>query len=107
MNTYISDIKNGTLNRGIGPVLHVWWVGINSMSQIWTDAIKVDSSMSRTDVLENARSRVDQQINELERQLNQVRSEPALNKYVHILYLQTIVGRDLLIRLLIALLPTF
>ncbi|KAG0151062.1 hypothetical protein CROQUDRAFT_599470 [Cronartium quercuum f. sp. fusiforme G11] len=78
-NQYISEVKNGTLNRGSGPVLHVWWIGINQMTQIWTDAIKKDPTMKQTETLENANFRVDQQITKLESQLARVRSEYDVN----------------------------
>lgn len=77
---YISDVKAKTVNRGSGTVLHIWWIGINSITQIWTDAIKKDPSVRSQAVLDEANARVDQQIAEVESQVRNVRTDAEVNK---------------------------
>ncbi|EGG12115.1 uncharacterized protein MELLADRAFT_102077 [Melampsora larici-populina 98AG31] len=79
LNQYISDVRNGSINRGYGPVLHFWWIGINQITQIWTDAIKADSTLSMPDILAKASRRVDMQITELQRQVTTARQDLSVN----------------------------
>ncbi|EGG12116.1 uncharacterized protein MELLADRAFT_59333 [Melampsora larici-populina 98AG31] len=80
LNQYISDVRNGSINRGNGHVLHFWWIGINQSTQIWTDAIKADSTLSIPGVLDKAFLRVDKEITELKRQVTKARQDLAVNK---------------------------
>lgn len=79
LDTYISDVRKGSIDRGNGRVLHFWWIGINQMTQIWTDAIKADSTLSVPHVLAHALDRVDKQIVELQRQITKARHDIFVN----------------------------
>ncbi|KAH9807861.1 hypothetical protein DFH28DRAFT_1201179 [Melampsora americana] len=80
LNQYISDVGNGSIDRGDGAVLHFWWIGINQITQIWTDAIKTDSTLGEPEVLARAFRRVDKQINELQAQVTKARQDIPVNK---------------------------
>lgn len=76
---YIADLQAGAIDRGSGRVIHIWWVGINSMTMIWKQAIDQDPSLSSQAVLDHTNTRVDDQIAEVESQINRLRTEPDVN----------------------------
>ncbi|EGF98415.1 uncharacterized protein MELLADRAFT_79698 [Melampsora larici-populina 98AG31] len=79
-DTYISDVRNGKINRGAGPVLHFWWIGLNQITQIWTDAIKADPTARQPDVVAKAHSQVQDNVAELKRQVVKVMQDPAVQR---------------------------
>jgi len=64
---YKRDIKSGKIHRGNGKVLHLMWVGINSIHQIWHSGGGVEKAI--------------QEANEVKRQFSYLLSDRTINRF--------------------------
>lgn len=66
MEKYISDLKSGNTHLGSGRVVHLVWVGINSINQIWQAG--------------EGEAALEAEVERVHQQLNWLSNQPDLNK---------------------------
>ncbi|CAH7666255.1 expressed protein, partial [Phakopsora pachyrhizi] len=73
---YISDVRSGKINRGSGKVIHMIWVGINDINQIWHSQGGV--------------KRVEDEVASIKQQIYHLLNEPTVNSHVSEVHVLTI-----------------
>lgn len=83
---YLNDVKNGSIANG--DVLYVWWIGINPITTIWTQACDPQANggagarYPKDEPFVNATNRIVKQIEEVRNQVSDLRGNKLANKLV-------------------------